>query len=198
MKLLLKPYKVKSQMPASFSLDSVRFPNLKPVVTRDQYWISLDPGLSGTGVAVWCGSVLQFTKNFSFHGFDEWHHNAAVLLSYIKEEVIERFSPKFYCYELPAFIQRAQMQNAKQDIVKLTMFAGMLHGLFLGEVCDLDTVEPIRILDWKGQVPKDLMNERTKIAIAKNPAHSILKTVPKTTHELDAIGIGFYALGITQ
>ncbi len=170
---------------------------------RDKFWVSLDPGLSGTGVTVWKGSVIWFTENFVFQGFDDWDQNAGVMYGRIRDGIFEKYPICFYCYELPAFIERARMQNRKQDIVKLTMFAGMLHGLALGTLEESannrEMIAPIRILDWKGGVEKKMMNDRTKACLLRNPHHVPLGYVPpRTTHELDAIGIGLWVMGTAQ
>jgi hypothetical protein len=197
-------------MQDSFSPDSCRNPALRRCIDNDWHWLSIDPGLSGTGIALWKGSKLQGTDNLHFHGFAEWNFNATVMVQRLKELYLFHYDIYFICYELPAFMQRAQMQNAKQDIVKLTMFAGMIHGLsteYVKVPTNLmmnglyDAICPVRILDWKGQVEKKLMNERTIKACKRNPER-IAMTKPlesiKTTHEIDAIGIGLYMLGMTQ
>ena len=192
-------------MPHSYFPDSCRHPALELIVKSGEDWLSIDPGLSGTGIAVWSGHILKYTRNIHFHGFEEWWYNAAVMFDRVRV-LFDLHNVRFVCYELPAFMQRSQMQNAKQDIVKLTMFAGMLHGLALsgdGVASELkkDSVFPVRILDWKGQVEKKMMNERTMKSIRKFHKENCPETepaTPKTTHEIDAIGIGLYMLGVTQ
>lgn len=87
-------------------------------------------------------------------------------------------------YELP-FIDathggKTAISAAKQDVIKLTILAG--------QISTIARSFPIRVIDWKGQLPKRI--------VAKRVLRSILPYTPrtKTTHEIDAIGIGLYVI----
>ena len=90
-------------------------------------------------------------------------------------------------YELPQFIQGRYEVNASGDLVKLCICAGMIAGR-LSASCNL---KPIRIIDWKGQLSKELTLARVKLALSKRGA----TLAGTTTHEADAVGIGLYLLG---
>lgn len=161
------------------------FPSTKP---RHACWISVDPGLSGTGVAIWLGrDPAPITVNISPRK-DDWQdtlccivHDFRYLLDANKIEAVY--------YELPAFMKSATAANARQDIVKLTLLAGALHGISLPL-----PVTPVPIINWKGQVSKEMMNDRVIRRMTKLGWTDATKK--RTTHELDAIGIGMYIQGL--
>ena len=154
--------------------------------------------MRGTGVAVWMGNTLATTKNYFFDGRENWYENAHVMASRIRFDLYETGQISFYVYELPAFMEKSGMMNRKQDITKLTIMAGMIHGLS-SYFLPFTHIYPCPIMEWKGVTDKKLMNERTMKALNRNSYHfNPTKIAPKTTHEIDAIGIGLHMLGITQ
>jgi len=50
---------------------------------------------------------------------------------------------------------------------------------------------------WKGSVPKELHNDRTRALLARLGASRVIDSVPKShqNHALDAIALGFWFLG---
>ncbi len=92
----------------------------------------------------------------------------------------------FY-YELPQSL--GGMEDAKQDIIKLTTISGIIIGVVANKnklICG-----PVRIIDWKGQAKKDLILRRVNKRLARR-GYS-LKT--KASHEFDAVGIGLFVVG---
>lgn len=87
-------------------------------------------------------------------------------------------------FEQPFFIPGA-VGNASQDITKLTMLAGTIHGYFM----DSKKVFPVEVLDWKGQTPKEIMHPRIK---ARVPHYRCWQA---GGHDVDAVGIGLWVLG---
>jgi hypothetical protein len=96
-------------------------------------------------------------------------------------------------YEIPS--NYGHPADGKGDIIKLAHACGMLVGYFaylFKLTCPSTHITPVTVADWKGNAPKDVMCNRIKRKCAT------LGYKPSTTktHELDAIGIGFYALTI--
>lgn len=88
---------------------------------------------------------------------------------------------RVYC-ELPFIAQdagRASISAAKQDVIKLTILAGMI-------AAPDREFRFVRVLDWKGQLPKHLVKKRVVRALNSHILAS------QTSHEIDAIGIGMF------
>jgi len=89
---------------------------------------------------------------------------------------------RVYC-ELPFIAQdagKASISAAKQDVIKLTVVAGMIAAM-----CSCD-FRFVRVIDWKGQLPKHLVKKRVVRALNGHILSS------RTSHEIDAIGIGMF------
>jgi len=81
------------------------------------------------------------------------------------------------------------MEDARQDIIKLTTISGIIIGVVANKnnlICG-----PIRIIDWKGQVKKDVIKRRVEKRLERRGE----KLSTKASHEFDAVGIGLYVLG---
>lgn len=148
-------------------------------------WITIDPGLTGTGWAVWDHRVLCESGSIS-GGDGEWHERATHITDAIATIAMLAKISKAY-YELPQFIQSRYEVNASGDLIKLTICAGMIAGRLTSQAL----VTPVRIIDWKGQLDKKLTLARVKLALSKRGG----KLTGTTTHEADAVGIGLYLLG---
>jgi hypothetical protein len=94
------------------------------------------------------------------------------------------------CYEQPQNV--GHVADLRGDIVKLTTLCGFINNFFYSALgC---AVVPVRIVDWKGQLPKEVTKMRVERYLKKYAAHSV--TGKKTSHEYDAIGIGMHKIGV--
>jgi len=101
-----------------------------------------------------------------------------------------------YCYcEKPQIWTSARgMAGAiKGHVLQLEMFRGILFSLcqeFNAEFKD------VKILDWKGQLPKLQVNKRLRSIILKEYRCTWdVAMLSKGEHDWDALGIGFYLQG---
>ena len=98
---------------------------------------------------------------------------------------LDNESYKVFFFEQPFFIPGA-VGNASQDITKLTMLAGTIHGWLSAKG---NRVFPVEVNDWKGQTPKEIMHPRIK---ARIPDYDGWRA---GGHDVDAVGIGLWVLG---
>jgi hypothetical protein len=160
---------------------------------RGKRWISVDPGIGGTGIAVWKGSTLKESFAISPRG-KNWKDKSEDLVFRLSDEIdLSDGAVSVLIYEMP-FIdfqssERSMISAAKQDVVKLCITAGMIAGSFLAWFPDAN-IFPIPVQRWKGQIPKIVHQKR----LQKRFARLGLKPSTSTTHEADAIGLGLFVL----
>jgi hypothetical protein len=158
---------------------------------RGKRWISVDPGVTGTGIAIWKGSTLKESYAIAPRG-KSWKEKV--------EDLVFRFGDEedlpgvdALVYEMP-FIdfqssERSMISAAKQDVVKLFIATGMLVGAFISWSPNA-FIAPVPVQRWKGQIPKIVHQKR----LQKRFARLGLKPSTNTTHEADAIGLGLFVL----
>jgi hypothetical protein len=88
-------------------------------------------------------------------------------------------------YEQPFFIPGAP-GNARQDITKLTMMAGIISGY--ATATGFKTF-PVEVLDWKGQTPKKISHQRIKGRL------SYYRDWDNAGHDVCAAGVGLWVQG---
>ncbi len=91
------------------------------------------------------------------------------------------------CYEMPHDI--GHVASARGDVIKLSILCGALTAFFSASIKDCMIV-PVRIIDWKGQMDKEMTAKRVIREMGWNEKHG-----DRQTHEYDAIGIGLYKQG---
>lgn len=149
-------------------------------------WLTVDPGLNGTGYAWW-----QYTKL----------QQCGILRTRVKGDVTARaldlasqltsIATSFNCVcvacEWPAFHGgvAGEMVARRGDLVKLTylvgVFAGMLYRPFI----------PVEISAWKGNLPKRVVEQRVEQILGSGT----MELLRIRSHSVDAVGIGLYLLG---
>lgn len=147
--------------------------------------IILDPSINETGYAI-------FRKNRSLHSYGVLYGNkkcsswmekaysvalkAEALRTYCNEELVA------VIYEMPQIWQSARGQISKESgaLEKLYYVCGIIQGMFKSRAI------PIFVSEWKGQLPKSVIQEKM-IAKYKLPSNV-------SDHETDAIGLGEYVL----
>lgn len=149
--------------------------------------VTVDPGLTGTGWAVW-------DKNWELidHGVIKAKSNLTPqqdrkqILSSRLHTQIAIFSPEIMYIEYPAKFSsvKGDMVAGRGDLVKLAQLVGYFHAYFNAK--GLRTLD-VTVNEWKGQMPKEAVMRRIKRLLPKVRPHS---------HDYDAIGLGLYLKGV--
>lgn len=148
-------------------------------------FMSIDPGLNGTGWAIFNGKKLEDQGVLTFRDNLPWEERAQMYGASIRSLHISYGVNQIFC-EYPAFFDSAggTMVAKKGDLLKLTYVVG----LFGGMVCPTPFhLIPVHV--WKGQLPKEVVNKRIKAILGEK------KCVNIKTHAWDAVGIGLHILG---
>ena len=148
--------------------------------------LAIDPGIGGTGWAVFD----KGSERFISHGVlnqnrkeDEWDKRGKLILQDLVHIEYGFRTLKTYI-EFPSLFQSAhgQMVARKGDLVKLAWFTGLLCGRLKNTI-----IVPVN--EWKGQLPKAIVNTRILKLLGKNACKNL------KSHDWDATGIGLWALG---
>lgn len=172
-------------------------------VSRADFF-TIDPGLNGTGWALWSGKKFSdLTPPIASGGMAPtwtnpegdvlpWQYCVAQFAREVVFTLRSRFTKRdvglFYIEE-PAFMEGGKgMVTARSGaLLKLMSLYGAILGVASGPGCF--QVVPVRVAEWKGQTPKDIVARR------------VMKRLPswipttKASHEMDAVGIGLYVKG---
>jgi len=157
--------------------------------------LAIDPGLEGTGWAVFrhstpvkCGIE---TASRRYKWFEKLHYYC---------EFMERLAVKVRATECvlerPVFMQSSGgMVTAKSDsLVKLAMLVGALYTRMPPLVKRCTLVTPNQ---WKGQLPKTIAIDRIQMRLDSRTLTALEPSDPEAsaTHDWDALGIGLNHLG---
>lgn len=155
-------------------------------------FISIDPGLSGTGVAVWesCGDGewdLYEACSLALKSQDAYVQKIAAILRQHDDEVEKVF------IEEPCLMSSETGTVAARSgaLVKLCMIAGAIAGvssLIAKGDCNGIKVHMVPVSEWKGTSPKDVTKERVMRALPNKVEKG------RASHYYDAIGIGIHAI----
>lgn len=151
--------------------------------------LSIDPGTSGCGWAIW---DITRRKNWELlrygvfvpvklrgndtNDLQRWQYEA----EQVSETVagIGKYCESMYVEYPSVFGGGVAAQSGA--IVKLATLVGMIMGGFQGESI------LVPVVNWKGQLPKEIVAKRVK---------KILPNCKAESHAIDAIGIGLYLQG---
>ncbi len=154
-----------------------------------KYFFSVDPGINGTGVAIWdldhkykkVPPINAFTIKATKRTTWENRSNTMTKSFY---SVLDRYKPEQIYMEYPAYFHSAggKMVAERGDLVKLAALAGMLCGA--STVSDFPVAWTwVNVVDWKGQLPKLVCVQRID---------KILGQTFDSEHSYDAVGIGLW------
>jgi Holliday junction resolvasome RuvABC endonuclease subunit len=153
--------------------------------------ISVDPGLNGTGWAIFNsgkkGISLLDVGVITDRKSDSFQKRGENILKDL--EVIMDGREMFeLAVEFPSFFQSShgEMVARRGDLVKLAWFVGVISGAVIARDMPLRIVE---VNEWKGQLKKDVVIRRIERKFPEVSEHKI------KTHAWDAVGIGLYCLG---
>ena len=144
----------------------------------------VDPGNNGTGIAIWNEfkkeNLPVHVKSYSRKTFDDY---MVLLAELIKEYDVEKVYIEQAAYHGTGSV-KGQAAAAKGDLIKLAELIGGFRAIcYLSE----SYVELVPVIKWKGQLPKEVVKKR----ILK-----VWEGCTATNHDWDAVGIGFYLLGL--
>lgn len=144
--------------------------------------ITIDPGSTGSGYAVWDSRWKLLRNGIILPDKDaEWEEGAYQVVAKIAEVSGRNCCSEGYI-EYPAFYQAHGACGVANSgaLVKLAWFVGL--------VCGSLPFPPhlVTVGSWKGQLPKKVVEKRIK---------RILPGVKATSHDWDAIGIGLFIKG---
>lgn len=138
-------------------------------------YLTIDPGITGTGWAQW-------DKDWNLKRWGVYKPRQTSTTK--KEEIVDFIKQKApglskVWVEEPEFFQsKGGMVTARSGaLVKLTVLVGM--------IIQATGATPIKVRDWKGNLPKDVVIKR----IHKITGQWFL------SHDADAVGIGLYISG---
>jgi hypothetical protein len=157
-------------------------------------FLTIDPGLGGTGWAVWSRETFKALcppmdsgAIVIARGDRPWWWHCIEIAHRVQCIMTQSASGVVYV-EQPQFMEAGKGLAAARggDLIKLTSMFGAIMG-----ACNNQSRQfcPVPIPEWKGNMPKDVFEPRIRSRIPKwSP-----KT--KTSHEIDAVGIGLFVKG---
>lgn len=157
--------------------------------------MSIDPGLQGTGYAIWDGSTRK-----PFHprvcgvitapAGPDWLKRVDQIAIQILDECRTYGVTSIIC-EMMEMYQTASsaMAWSKGDLQRTMMLIGTIHGL-TRKRCPTFILVPPR--EWKGQLPKSVTIHRVKKALGPR----VCADLAIKTHAWDAVGIGLWHMKV--
>jgi hypothetical protein len=163
------------------------------------YLLSLDPGLRGCGVAVFdtahkrlmrAGYVVNSDRKSK--GYRAHVLMAREVSNWLASE-LKMLPPNLanVIIELPRIYPSPQQQ--KGDPNDLIDVAGV--GSAFASLCSPGAVQHVYPQDWKGQVPKKVMNDRVLQALDAGEVGNVRHAGSKDHNTLDGVGIGLAFFG---
>ena len=155
-------------------------------------FLAVDPGLRGCGVALFDDSALQwasYVENIMRDGRGPPRHGA--MARRVHNVVSSQFGfVKNLVVEFPRIYPKGpkDRRSDPNDLLDVAGVAGALAAIY-EEVCWVFPQE------WKGQVPKEVMNARVMKRLTPEEAGRIVSVGSKDHNTLDAVGIGLHHLG---
>lgn len=172
-------------------------------------FMSVDPGVGGTGVAVWeldkigdevapiHTEVIKPGRVHAHSTTERWMKKTQAVYGMFSLFLQEWNDVGAVYIEQPQFFGSAGGVAASADVVKLSMLIGTLIGAATAKGAS-PVLVPVNV--WKGQLPKDVTQRRVIRYLKKcTPAGNYYVTLTQgcaPDHLYDAIGIGCYVKGL--
>lgn len=163
--------------------------------------LAIDPGLRGVGLAKFSDGLLYwagYIRNPDKKGrgpaaWDAMLREAANFVDDVATAGLVELA-----VELPRVYPK--MKTDPNDLIDLAGVLGCLVANCYSQKPAGYKFNPVKITtyapsDWKGQVPKDIMNARVWAKLSDDEKSSVQRVGAKDHNTLDAIGIGLKALG---
>ena len=154
------------------------------------HYLTIDPGISGTGYALWSSPHWELMKTGIYSVSSDkvtWEHKGHIIAQNIAI-LCRNYSVRKICIEFPAYFDSSSgnMVAKRGDSVKLTWMVGMICGI----VYPLKPVL-VPVNNWKGQMPKDVVIRR----IQKRLGVERCEELGIKSHMWDSVGVGLFASG---
>lgn len=167
--------------------------------------LAIDPGLSGTGTTGWAmfqGTRLKDCGLISSQGYGKtpasWEEKCVRITrnfyTFVRQSLSGEGIKVHVKIELPEVwgsSQKSYTSATRGDLGKLYVLCGMLYSV-CADCWFAESVQFITANEWKGQLPKAVVKLRIQKYLPLKLKHRKL-----TEHEVDAIGLGLRALGVT-
>lgn len=157
-------------------------------------FVTVDPGLGGTGFAVWSRKSARDVVPPILSGCvdhiksDSWE-KVATDIAWRLSTIIKPHAVFEMVIELPQLMNSGVGQIAARsgDLVKLTITTGCIMGIH--SIHNSGRIEGVTPTQWKGNLDKEETDYRVRRALPG------WKSKSNTTHEADAVGLGLWAKG---
>lgn len=156
------------------------------------YLLTIDPGMTGTGIATWDDGELQFARVITTEP-----GNFLVRV----REIVDRVRPYSYTgrsvleqrhivIEQPQTYAGRAAKGDANDLIKLANLVGALSML-------ADEVELVTPAKWKGQAPASVVEARCrkKLTDVEKLRIELPRNIKHRTDVWHAIGLGLWKLG---
>lgn len=160
--------------------------------------VAFDPGLRGTGVAVFKDGMLTrcaYVKspNLRGRGAKAWRDMGLAVATWVFEGSPWSSNPAEVAHEQMQVYRAGLQKGNPNDLLELSGVCGWAAALL-----EPESVVSYLPRKWKGQVPKDVHHRRIKAEMSEveHDALHAAKCPASLQHNiLDAIGIGLFHLG---
>ena len=143
--------------------------------------MTVDPGLQGTGYAVWRRDRLSAVGVITPPRKGEWWDRAHYVAQNLR--AILGMGDRVYVEHMEYFGGAKSMGWRTGDLQRTTYLEGCIAGSWAQSI----TI-PVPVRDWKGQLPKDVVIARAKMALGTKQCQEL----GIETHAWDAVGIGLW------
>lgn len=159
--------------------------------------LTIDPGLGGTGWATWEASSWEDLKKPVGHGCvsvlnadlkKDWWWRMDWICDQMMGVLFQEKANTFFI-EQPMYMPSGKglVAAERDDLVKLSILTGGIISRISYNRASTPWF-PIPVTTWKGNLSKDLCQDRVERKLKMNLSGS-------TTHAADAIGLGLYCKG---
>lgn len=159
--------------------------------------VSIDPGLSGTGLAIWPTVKSKFPSSTLILSCNDnrahWSRRS-VRIAHLVTAALKangaRNERLTLAWEVPGYFQsEGGLSSATSgSLVKLCFTAGCIVSSIFEEF-EIAKHVPVEVNTWKGQLPKRIVESRIEVILGKRACASL------SSHMWDAVGIGLWAQG---
>jgi Holliday junction resolvasome RuvABC endonuclease subunit len=156
-------------------------------------FMAIDPGLQGTGVAIWKGDAMvpMFTAVLRSHGATDWIDRTDSLALQVRALAKDHNIGQIICEFMEMHQSaRAQMMWKTGDFQRTLFLIGTFHGVTRHR----STFTVVPPSEWKGQLPKSVVITRIKKLFGELPCRQL----KIETHAWDAVGIGLWHRGVLK
>ena len=157
--------------------------------------MTVDPGLGGLGIATWSAGlwgdynasyqtclVLHFAKDC------KTYEDRITSMATVFDRLVRGLDLNKVVFEFPEHYESAggRVTAESGSLVKLAVLTGTLVGVLIKQD-RVPVIEFVTPTTWKGQVRKELMQDRLKTKISDTMLYDLEH---RASHAWDAVGIG--------